>query len=232
MPHPFAALEDRLLKEGVAFRHVRRYIGELRVHLDVIAEGERRAGASSNEAHATALQRLGSEEVLAEAMLARPELRAFSARYPALAFGLGPLAALALIVAVALITEAAIVFSAPEFGSAALWRIAFDSLNAFVVYGAPVAVAAFILVTGLRQRIPSGWVALGLGATCVLGSFHHLGVAWSPTPDMPSQLSAGFGLFPPFPAALIADGLIRLCVNVSVAVALWLLLRHAPLRRV
>jgi hypothetical protein len=49
---------------------------------------------------------------------------------------------------------------------------------------------------------------------------------------MPSQLSAGFGLFPPFPAALIADGLIRLCVNVSVAVALWLLLRHAPLRRV
>jgi len=224
--HLFAALERRLLEQGVAVRHVRRYIGELRMHLDEIVEEEVRSGLSRDEAEILGLRRPGSEKVLADAMLARPELRALSARYPLLAFGLGPIAALALIVACVLFVEVGIVFAAPDFGAAVFWRTAFDALNAFAVYGAPIIVAALLIAGGLRQRIPNGWIALGLGVICVVGSFHHIGIAWSPSPDMPSELSLSFELAPPFPQDLIVSGGIRMALNAVLMLGVWALARN------
>jgi len=87
---PFEHLRERLLKGGIAPRHVRRYLRELADHLDDLAAAEREAGQSKEEALRISRDRLGNEDHLAEAMLARPDLKSWAARAPWLLFGLAP----------------------------------------------------------------------------------------------------------------------------------------------
>jgi len=75
-------LGEQLLREGIAYRHVRRFSGELRDHYEDALRAETARGASPEEASRAALARLGSLEDLARGMIARSELRAWSALYP------------------------------------------------------------------------------------------------------------------------------------------------------
>src|SRR6185312_5057943 len=91
----FPRLSERLLRAGIAPRHVRRYRRELTDHYDDLVREESESGAGREWAQTKALSRLGHEDDLAAAMLARPELRAFMVRYPWAVFGIGPLLLLA-----------------------------------------------------------------------------------------------------------------------------------------
>lgn len=93
MARQFRELRERLLRAGVAPRHVRRYLTELREHLADLTEEEERAGHSRAEAEARAFQRLGSVEDLARTMIARQELRSWTARAPWAVLGAGPVLA-------------------------------------------------------------------------------------------------------------------------------------------
>ncbi len=86
----FDHLRERLLQGGIAPRHVRRYLRELGDHLDDLAAAEREAGQSEEAALRIARARLGEEDNLAAAMLARPELKSWAARLPWLVFGVAP----------------------------------------------------------------------------------------------------------------------------------------------
>jgi hypothetical protein len=66
----------------MARRHVERYLTELADHLDDLRAGEESAGRRGKAAEIAALERLGTTDNLTHAMLARPELRAWSARAP------------------------------------------------------------------------------------------------------------------------------------------------------
>src|ERR1700722_12759531 len=88
----FEPLRERLLRAGIAPRHVRRYIAELRDHFDDLTQEEIARGAVRYAAEAKARARLGCDEDLADIMLERPELRSLTARYPWAVFGLGPVA--------------------------------------------------------------------------------------------------------------------------------------------
>jgi len=68
-------LRERLLQAGVAPRHVRRYLTELREHWTDLTAEEERAGRKPAEAEALALARLGKVDDLARTMMERPELR-------------------------------------------------------------------------------------------------------------------------------------------------------------
>ncbi|HEX4077870.1 MAG TPA: hypothetical protein VHX61_03220 [Rhizomicrobium sp.] len=81
-PSGFEALRERLLRTGIAPRHVRRYVGELRDHFDDLVREETANGALQGEAEIRARRRLGSDSDLAAVMLACPELRSLAARYP------------------------------------------------------------------------------------------------------------------------------------------------------
>ena len=100
------ALSEKLLRAGVAPRHVRCYVGELNQHFDDLLRAETRNGLSEKAAFAAARARLGSDDSLAAAMLARPELRSISARFPWAVFGLAPVAALALLIFAAALMKA------------------------------------------------------------------------------------------------------------------------------
>jgi hypothetical protein len=60
----FHELRERLLRAGVAPRHVRRYLGELTDHFADLTAEEQRAGGSLSEAQSAALARLGKTEDL------------------------------------------------------------------------------------------------------------------------------------------------------------------------
>ena len=69
----FAPLAERLLRGGIAPRHVRRTIFELQCHSnDLIGEFMAR-GCSIEESEAQAAARLGTEDALVESIFARSE---------------------------------------------------------------------------------------------------------------------------------------------------------------
>src|SRR5579872_3635721 len=95
MAKPFNELRERLLRAGIAPRHVRRYLTELSDHLaDLMAE-EERASRNTAEAESAALARLGGIDDLAMAMIEQRQFQSWCVRAPWAIFGLAPLFLLA-----------------------------------------------------------------------------------------------------------------------------------------
>jgi hypothetical protein len=81
----FAALRRELLRGGVSPLYVERTILELGEHFEDLENDALAAGMSQEEAARSALARLGSEETLAAAVMARQELLSWSHRWPTVA---------------------------------------------------------------------------------------------------------------------------------------------------
>lgn len=87
---PLKSLSERLLRAGVAHRHVSRYMRELHDHYEDALREELAKGLDRSLAEQTAWARLGNEEELARSVLAQPALRSTAARFPLLVFGAAP----------------------------------------------------------------------------------------------------------------------------------------------
>src|SRR6202012_5807404 len=106
MPQPsFDHLSERLLRAGIAPRHVHRYARELSDHFDDLVREGIADGTGRELAETKAASRLGHEDELAHAMLSLPEMRSLTSRYPWAVFGLGPVVLLALGIAATLLVE-------------------------------------------------------------------------------------------------------------------------------
>jgi hypothetical protein len=81
----FAALRHELLRGGVSPLYVERTILELGDHCEDLERDALAAGLSAEEAARSALKLLGSAETIAAAVIARPELRSWSHRWPTVA---------------------------------------------------------------------------------------------------------------------------------------------------
>lgn len=93
MPSPdFDMLCDRLLRSGVAARHVSRAISELRDHFEDIACEVAENGATPKSASQQASERIGDVELIAQQYLSRPELKSWIYRHPQMARIVLPLA--------------------------------------------------------------------------------------------------------------------------------------------
>jgi hypothetical protein len=86
----FESLRERLLKGGIAPRHVQRYLAELSEHLDDLTEKQRAQGYEGEDAELRARALLGEDRELADAMLEQKSLRSITARLHWLTFGLVP----------------------------------------------------------------------------------------------------------------------------------------------
>jgi hypothetical protein len=78
----FDNLAETLLRGGIAPRHVRRYLAELREHLQDLTQHQRKAGYHREDAAIRARALLGSDEELAAAMLEQKQFRSWAARAP------------------------------------------------------------------------------------------------------------------------------------------------------
>ena len=170
---PFEALRERLLRAGIAPRHVRRYLAELSDHLDDLIQIQRDAGYDTEDAEIRARARLGDDDDLAKAMLARPALYALPARAPWLVFGLFPLAALIGLCAVPVVLLALVAGGQPHTGgSTPIW---FQNLTLSLVFlgnwALPPLTAALFAVLASRQRLPARWPLIAGVVLAAIG-FH------------------------------------------------------------
>ncbi len=173
----FDPLWRRLLDGGVRRRPARRYLAELKDHLDDLIAEERRAMSDPREAETRALSRLGSFEMLADAMIERREFQAWGRKAPVAAYLVAPAVALAAITA---LTVVAVVMTVKQAQGAAGagdlpgWVSEYATGMMFFSHAiAPVLLAWALGVVAFRNRSAPLWPACGIVALSALGGLVH-----------------------------------------------------------
>jgi hypothetical protein len=199
---PFSELRERLLRAGVAPRHVRRYLGELADHLADLTAEEERAGRSRADAESAALSRLGSPDHLAAAMIGKPQLRAWPARAPWAAFGLAPLCLLAAAYLLACVylwvgwqtflPAADTPFGGPARGPIYGFENLYFQAGKFFYIGAPLLVGWGIALVAARQRLRAAWPLVGWALVAWMGATARITASRTLVPHGLGHISMGF----------------------------------------
>jgi hypothetical protein len=155
MSAPFEVLEDKLLRGGIAPRHVKRYLRELGEHLSDIAQAQAATGHDAPIAAACARAALGSDADLADAMLKQHDFRSISARFPWLVFGVLPVLALSLAVPLHML----VLIVLDTFGAPALFA------GNFILVP---AIALLFVFIARRQRTSLVWPILSTAIILIL----------------------------------------------------------------
>ena len=174
MANLFEELRERLLRAGIAPRHVRRYLGELADHLADLKAEERKAGLGRAEAEAAARARLGDVDDLAQAMVGQREFQSWSARAPWAAFGVAPLIILAVAwyVALFMLWSGWNVFlpeSDTPFVRLQGLSVLFFGVARLIFFGAPVLIGWGVALIAARQRLTLLWPAVSLVLIALIG---------------------------------------------------------------
>jgi hypothetical protein len=193
----FEGLSRQLSQAGIAPRHVKRLIAELEAHfLDLVAE-LRSTGLSQEESESQAAVRLGTEDVLAANIIARPELKAWARQWPWLAFVLLPLLVLPVQFVLSMAAAAA-VFSfstrvlglTPVHPGVVLWVV--GVLQAYGMWIAPMLTAGAACFLALRRGAPVAWPIVGCALIALVGASTNASFEWSPAVPR-GAMSGGIG---------------------------------------
>jgi hypothetical protein len=195
MSPPFEPLRERLLRAGVAPVHVRRYLRELSEHYADLSQEEQEAGRSPAEAQAAARARLGGDQALAEAMLAQPGLRSWTARAPWATLVIGPFLLLILAWIVPALLVVLVMFLTLRLHPGALppaWLppVGGALLN-LVQFGGPLLIACGIALLGARQRTRVIWPLLGCAAVASFGDSLLARAIWPTAAKRDMAITAG-----------------------------------------
>ena len=230
----FGRLKDRLLRGGIAPRHVRRTLIELHDHYDDVFSNEQGKGLDAVAAAQAAWVRLGDEEQLAQTILARPELHSLTARFPGIIFGSGPL----------LLWIAAIVLSVfgimssidllksmkmlpppgtpePQWVYGPTYAVCF-----FYARILPLVIGALMMFGAMRQRLPLRWPIIGIAIVSLFGGTTDITVKLVTQVGEHGELTIGNTLLPllipipdavgPFHPAEFAQGVVIGVLNVAI----------------
>jgi len=201
MAKPFNELRERLLRAGVAPRHVRRYLDELADHLSDLRAEEERAGRSRDDAEAAALSRLGGMDALSKAMTERRQLQSWCARAPWAAFGLAPLFLLAAsyFLACFILWSGWNVFLPGRdtpFVQIDGWAVYYFGLGRLLYYAAPVLVGWGIGLIAARQRLKAGWPCASFLLVALIGGMAHVHAVRPSNHEEAGHISMVFTLGP------------------------------------
>jgi hypothetical protein len=171
----FSELRDGLLKAGISRRNVRRAVLEVEDHFNELAAEASARGLDENHARLQAHEALGANQLLIERYAARPELRAWPNRWPAMWFILVPSGCYLAISAAAM----AMLFAAVSQMSAQLHQIHIAPRVTFIIALIarvlflgffPASIAAVFGVLAYRRRIPLRWPVAGILLVSLLAS--------------------------------------------------------------
>jgi hypothetical protein len=187
------SLSERLLRAGIAPRHVRRLRAELETHYAMLLDEESRRGQPPELARRLARDRLGTDEDIVAKAREQVALRSWGARWPLAICALGPVLGLlgsaALLVA-ALVTLLALSGAGGHPGS---WARGGTTLVGWsVLYGLPLLWAYVLARYSATRRVSARWAVTGLFLTAAVGALTTFTAAW-PHAGMRAQLSGGFG---------------------------------------
>lgn len=194
----FESLSRRLLRAGIAPRHVKRLTAELEAHfVDLVAE-LRSTGLSQAECLSQAAARLGTEDVLAANIIARPELQSWARQWPWLAFVLLPLLAvpvqfvLSMLAAVGVFTLSTRVLGLTALHPGAVpWVV--GVLQAYGLWVAPMFTAGAACLLAARRDAPVIWPIVGIVLIALVGASTNASFEWSPAVPR-GAMSGGIGI--------------------------------------
>lgn len=213
MAKPFSLLRERLLRAGVAPRHVRRYLNELADHLADLTAEEERTGHSKAEAESKALDRLGGMDDLAKAMMGQRQFQSWTVRAPWATFGVAPLVVLAGAYFVALFilwsgwkmflpgaeTPFGVRVSGPIYS---LENVYFQT-GRMIYFGAPIFVGWCVAMVAVRQRIKITWPAIGFVLVALIGCMVRVHATGPVAASGAGHVSLSLGLGPYFEGTLL-----------------------------
>lgn len=196
MHRSFDELRERLLRAGIAPRHVRRYLAELTDHWADLTAEEQRAGRDRAEAESAAFARLGEVDHLAKAMIDQRQFQSISARAPWLIFGLAPICLLAS----AYFAACAILWSGwkiflpgadTPFVRIDGLAILYFGAGRWLYYGAPVLIGWAVALIAARQRFTAVWPLVCFFLLALIGGITQVH-ATRAVPGGVRQISLGF----------------------------------------
>ncbi len=226
----FSELRRHLLRGGVAPKHVKRTIKELRHHFLDLEGKALDEGLPPEDAAAQAAEQLGDQELILEGVLARPELRSWAHRWAWAIYGLGPIILFILAIVmiftlmIALVTAAeAIGLGSPSFAYdlAGRWwvRSLAEGWRLFMMYALPTVVAAGVCLFAARREARSLWPIIGVLLVAFLGFWLEFDIQFPEGPEELASFGGGVGFDL---SDLLSVRVIRLLLPVIVTLAPYL----------
>jgi hypothetical protein len=234
MAKRFHELRERLLRAGVAPRHVRRYLTELADHLADLRAEEERAGRSRADAESAALLRLGGMDDLAKAMIEQRQFQSWCVRAPWAMFGLGPVFLLGLVWCAALFVlwsgwQIFLPGADTPFGSRPGAHRIFEVANIYfqvdrlIYFAAPILVGWGIGLIAARQRFNAVWPTVGLVLIALMGGTAQVQASRTAVPGGLGHIRMNFALGTSVQG--IPDGLFHALVILALTVLPYLIWR-------
>ncbi len=221
-------LRERLLRAGVAPRHVRRYLTELAEHLADLTAEEERAGHSHRDAVSAALVRLGGVDELVRAMTEQRQFLSWSVRAPWAIFALAPLLWLAGLYSVALLIlwsgwkiflPAADTPFVPIRGLASYYL----GIGRLLYFSSPILAGWAMGLVAVRQRLTSVWSVAGFCMTALIGATVRVQAGRTAVPGGFAHIRIDLTLTPSVQG--IGEVLLHTCVLLSLAALPYLVWR-------
>jgi hypothetical protein len=219
----FAELFDGLRDAGIARRSARRAASEIEDHFNQLTRDAVSRGASESDAHLEAHAALGTNQTLIERYAARPELRAWSSRWPALWFTLAPIGCY---LALSVLCMTVLVLAMNRMSgylhgihvAARVSHLIDLGLRILLLGLFPASVAVAFGLWALRRRIALRWPVAGILVLSVLASL--INVEFAVTGGAPAgSVGAGIGIS----AGSLPAQLARAFMVVALALtALWI----------
>jgi hypothetical protein len=199
MAESFNELRERLLRAGVAPRHVRRYLGELADHMADLRADEERAGRRRTDAESAALIRLGGMDDLSKAMIERRQFQSWCVRAPWATFGLAPLFLLAgaYFVACLVLWSGWKIFlpgADTPFVPLDGLAILYFGLGRWLYFSAPVLIGWGIGLMAARQRFRAAWPTIGLALVALVGGTAEVHASHPAVPGKVGHISMDLAL--------------------------------------
>jgi hypothetical protein len=177
-PLSFDTVREKLLRAGIAPRHVNRYVVELREHMTDLVARERAAGLEAREAQAKARTIMGTDTQLVQAAIDRGTPRGWAVKAPWAVFGLFPVVAIigtGFVVATTMMNLMWPVRAMAHADMPATFQALVAVAAIFTGYVIGPALAAGAIAIALRQRLSSAWVWVGLAVIALFSgvfAFH------------------------------------------------------------
>jgi hypothetical protein len=236
MAKPFNELRERLLRAGVAPRHVRRYLTELADHWTDLTGEEERAGRSRADAESAALVRLGGIDDVARAMIEQRHFQSWCVRAPWAVFGLAPLFLLAgayLVACLILLSGWNIFLPGTDspFVPVGGFAILYFDIGRLLYYSAPILVGWGIGYVAVRQRLKAVWPMAGLVLIAWMGATAQIQASRTAVPGGLGHIRMNFFTLAPSSQA-ISEGVLRALAILSLSALPYLLWRLKETRSV
>ena len=236
----FEDLLDKLLRAGVAPRHVNRYLHELSEHLDDLIAAEERRGQSHELAEKLALARLGETDLLVNVMIAKKGFRSWTHRAPWVVFLLAPLLA---VICAQIVTMLLLLFPMERrdlainhgYSLVPNWFGLFVALIAgFNEFVLPQLLGWGITTVAVKQRMRPVWPILGVLTTAILCGSQSYHVNWLHAPNQSLGVTLNMPFLRPVEPLAVVSAAIRVLLNFVVVVVLYTMWsrRRLPAQRV